>query len=82
MTTGLDPVARELLAAVVQLDQRTRQASPFARDDALALAGDMLRAVVDRQMSPAIGLAVLRAWRPGPAFDGGVLVTRPHDWPH
>ncbi len=75
----LDPAVRELLAAVVQLDERTRYDSEVARSSALALAGDVLQAVLHREVQSSIGAAVLAAWRPVPP--SGVLVTRPHDWP-
>lgn len=78
--TKLDPAIRELLAAVVDLDKRTRHAGPTERADALAFAGGVLRGVVNGDVQPGIGAVVLRAWTPTPR-PGPPLLTRPHDWP-
>jgi hypothetical protein len=79
--TAPDPATRELLAALVDLDERTRDLDADERSWVLAYASGVLRGVLHRGAGLAAAAATLSAWGHGHTEPDPPLLTRPHDWP-
>jgi len=58
---SLDPAVRDLLQAIVDLDERTRSGNPSDRSVALASVSGALRAVVRGVAAPANAAVTIRA---------------------